>query len=138
MLLMLGRFVCSKVKSGLVQKLALAVVLNWAALVTMTMTSNLLIIRHVRCGAKAIASFSGLSLRRNEASKCSCCSTMTPNLPTRWVTAAIPARAVGMAATANKRHAQIGRARSLRCWDIGGTAEKGVILAELDLLIFAF
>jgi hypothetical protein len=30
MLLMLGRFVYSKLKSGLVQKLALAVVLNWA------------------------------------------------------------------------------------------------------------
>jgi hypothetical protein len=37
------RFVYRKVKSGLVQKLALAVVLNWAALVTMT--SNRLIIR---------------------------------------------------------------------------------------------
>jgi hypothetical protein len=33
---------------------------------------------------------------------------MTPNLPTPRVTAAIPARAVGMAATANKRGAQIG------------------------------
>jgi hypothetical protein len=43
MLLMLGRFVYSKVKSGLVQKLALAVVLNWADLVTMT--SNHMIIR---------------------------------------------------------------------------------------------
>jgi hypothetical protein len=43
MLLMLVRFVYSKAKSGLVQKLALAVVLNWAALVTMT--SNRLIVR---------------------------------------------------------------------------------------------
>jgi hypothetical protein len=43
MLLMLGRFVYSKVKSGLVQKLALEVLLNWAALVKMT--SNRLIIR---------------------------------------------------------------------------------------------
>jgi hypothetical protein len=41
MLLMLGRFVYSKLKSGLVQKLAIAVVLNWAAQVTMT--SNRLI-----------------------------------------------------------------------------------------------
>jgi hypothetical protein len=39
----LGRFVYSKLKSGLVQKLALAVVLNWAALVTIT--SNRLIIQ---------------------------------------------------------------------------------------------
>jgi hypothetical protein len=36
MLLMLRRFVNSKLKSGLVQKLALAVVLNWAAQVTIT------------------------------------------------------------------------------------------------------
>jgi hypothetical protein len=43
MLLMLERFVYSKLKSGLVQKLALVVVLNWAAQVTMT--SNRLIIR---------------------------------------------------------------------------------------------
>jgi hypothetical protein len=43
---------------------------------------------------------------------------MTPNLPTPRVTAAIPARAVGMAATANKRDAQIGRARS---WLLGLT-----------------
>jgi hypothetical protein len=43
MLLMLGRFFYSKVKSGRVQKLALAVVPNWAALVKMT--SNRLIIR---------------------------------------------------------------------------------------------
>jgi hypothetical protein len=43
MLLMLGSFVYSKLKSGLAQKLALAVVLIWAALVTMT--SNHLIIR---------------------------------------------------------------------------------------------
>jgi hypothetical protein len=43
MLLMLGRFVYSKLKSGLVQKLALAVVLNWAAQVTMT--SNRLILQ---------------------------------------------------------------------------------------------
>jgi hypothetical protein len=42
-MLVLGRFVYSKVKSGLVQKVALAVVLNWAAQVTMT--SNRLIIR---------------------------------------------------------------------------------------------
>jgi hypothetical protein len=40
---MLGRFVYSKLKSGLVPKLALAVVLNWAAQVTMT--SNRLIIQ---------------------------------------------------------------------------------------------
>jgi hypothetical protein len=44
---------------------------------------------------------------------------MTPNLPTPKVTAAIPARAVGMAATDNKRDAQIGRIRSFRCWDLG-------------------
>jgi hypothetical protein len=43
MLLMLGRFVYSKLKSGLLQKLALAVVLKWAALVTMT--SDCLVIR---------------------------------------------------------------------------------------------
>jgi hypothetical protein len=43
MLLMLERFVYSKLQSGLVQKLALAVVLNWAAQVTMT--SNRLVIR---------------------------------------------------------------------------------------------
>jgi hypothetical protein len=43
MLLMLGRFVYSKLISGLVKKPALAVVLNWAALVTMT--SNRLIFR---------------------------------------------------------------------------------------------
>jgi hypothetical protein len=36
MLLMLGKFVYSKLKSGPVQKLALAVVLDWAAQVTMT------------------------------------------------------------------------------------------------------
>jgi hypothetical protein len=40
---MLGGFVYSKLKSGLVQKQALAVVLNWAAQVTTT--SNRLIIR---------------------------------------------------------------------------------------------
>jgi hypothetical protein len=43
MLLMLGRFVYSKLKSILVKELALAVVLNWAAQVTMT--SNRLTIR---------------------------------------------------------------------------------------------
>jgi membrane-anchored glycerophosphoryl diester phosphodiesterase (GDPDase) len=51
MLLMLGRFVYSKVKSGLVQKLALAVVLIWAALVTMT--SNRLIIR--ACALRSVS-----------------------------------------------------------------------------------
>jgi hypothetical protein len=40
---MLGSFVNSKVKSGAVQELALAVVLNRAALVTMTL--NRLVIR---------------------------------------------------------------------------------------------
>jgi hypothetical protein len=54
------------------------------------------------------------------------------------VTAAIQARAVGMAATANKQDAQIGRARSLRCWDLGWHSRKGCILAEMDLFIFAF
>jgi hypothetical protein len=43
MQLMLGRFVYSKVELGHVQKLALAVVLNWAALVTTI--SNRLVIR---------------------------------------------------------------------------------------------
>jgi hypothetical protein len=43
MLLMFGRFVYSKLKSGPVQKLALSVLLNWAAQVTMT--SNRLIIQ---------------------------------------------------------------------------------------------
>jgi hypothetical protein len=63
---------------------------------------------------------------------------MTPNLPTPRVTAAIPARAVGMAATAHKRDAQIGRTRSLHCWDLSCHSRKGCILAEMDLLIFAF
>jgi hypothetical protein len=58
---------------------------------------------------------------------------MTPNLPTPSVTAAIPARAMGIAATAHKRDAQISRTRLLRCW-----GRKGRILAEMDLLIFAF
>jgi hypothetical protein len=43
-----------------------------------------------------------------------------------------------MAATADKRDAQIGRTRSLRCWDFGWHSRKGCILAEMDLLIFAF
>jgi hypothetical protein len=43
MLLMLGRFVYGKVKSGLVKQLASAVVLNWAALATAT--PNRLVIR---------------------------------------------------------------------------------------------
>jgi hypothetical protein len=63
---------------------------------------------------------------------------MTPNLPTPRVTAAIPVRAVGMAAIANKRDAQIGRAPSLRCWDLGWHSRKGCILAEMDLFFFAF
>jgi hypothetical protein len=63
---------------------------------------------------------------------------MTPNLPTPRVTAAIQAGAVGMAPAANKRDAQIGRARSLRYWDLGWHSRKGCILAEMDLFIFAF
>jgi hypothetical protein len=53
-LLMLGRFVYSKAKAGLVQKGALAVVLNWAAPVTMT--SNRWIIRAcaLRCSSKSL------------------------------------------------------------------------------------
>jgi hypothetical protein len=43
-----------------------------------------------------------------------------------------------MAATANKRDAQAGRARSLRCWDSGWSSRKECILADRDLLIFAF
>jgi hypothetical protein len=50
-LFILGRLVYSKMKSGLVQKLAEAVVLNWAALVTMT--SNRLIIR--ACAMRSIS-----------------------------------------------------------------------------------
>jgi hypothetical protein len=63
---------------------------------------------------------------------------MTPNLPTPRVTAAIPARAVRMSATADKRGAQTGRAPSLRCWALGWHSRKGCILAEMDLFIFAF
>jgi hypothetical protein len=63
---------------------------------------------------------------------------MTQNLPTPRVTAAIPARAVGMAAPANKQDAQAGRAFSLRCRDFSWHNRKGRILAEMDLLIFAF
>jgi hypothetical protein len=63
---------------------------------------------------------------------------MTLNLPTPRETAAIPAREVGIAATANKRDAQIGRARSLRYWDLDWHSRKGRILAEMDLFIFAF
>jgi hypothetical protein len=48
---MLGKFVYSKFKSGLVQKLAFAVVLNWAAQVTMT--SNRLIIQ--ACALRSIS-----------------------------------------------------------------------------------
>jgi hypothetical protein len=43
MLLMLGSFVHSKVKSGLMQEQAIAVVLNWVTRVTMT--SNRFMIR---------------------------------------------------------------------------------------------
>jgi hypothetical protein len=63
---------------------------------------------------------------------------MTPNLPTPRVTAAIPARAAGMAAIANKRDTQTGRARSFRCWNLGWHSRQGCILAELDLLVFAY
>jgi hypothetical protein len=51
LLLKLGRFVYSKLKSGLVQKLALAVVLNWAAQVAMI--SNRLIIE--ACASRSLS-----------------------------------------------------------------------------------
>jgi hypothetical protein len=63
---------------------------------------------------------------------------MTLNLPTPTVTEAILTRAVGIAAAANKRYTQ--EFERVRC-PVGtkvGTAEKGAILAEMDLLIFAF
>jgi hypothetical protein len=50
----------------------------------------------------------------------------------------IAARAVEMAGTADKRDAQIGRARSLRSLDLCWHSRKGRISAEMDLLIFAF
>jgi hypothetical protein len=43
-----------------------------------------------------------------------------------------------MAAAANKRDAQLARAHSLRCWDLGWRSRNGCCLAEVDLLIFAF
>jgi hypothetical protein len=56
------------------------------------------------------------------------------------VTAAIPARAVGMAATANKRDAQIGRARSLRLryWDLIWHSRKGCYFGRNGLVQFTF
>jgi hypothetical protein len=81
MLLMLGKFVYSKVKSGLVQKLALAAVLNWAALVTMT--SNRLIIR--ACALRSLSKslvLGAFAQEERSHSYCSGCSTTMPNLPT--------------------------------------------------------
>jgi hypothetical protein len=41
-----------------------------------------------------------------------------------------------MAATANKRDAQIGRARSLRCWDLGWHSRKGCYFGRNGLAHF--
>jgi hypothetical protein len=41
-----------------------------------------------------------------------------------------------MAATAHKRDAQIGRARSLRCWDLGWRSRKGCCFGRNGLAYF--
>jgi hypothetical protein len=102
MLLMLGTFVYSKVKSGLVQKLALAVVLNWAALATMPSNRPIIKTCALRSSNKSLV-LGAFAQEERSRTYCSC-STTTPKPADAQgrVTAANPAGAVGMAATATK------------------------------------
>jgi hypothetical protein len=115
------------VKLDLVLELALAVVLNRTAPVTMT--SNRLIIRAyaLRNLNKSLV-LGPFAQEERCHSYCSGYSTTAPTLPMPRVTAAIPARAVGMAATANKRDAQAFPTRSLCCRDLGWHSRIGVQL----------
>jgi hypothetical protein len=105
MLLMLGRFVYSRLKSGLVQKLVTAVVLNWAALVTMA--SNRLIIR--RCKLRSLSE--SLVLEAFAQEELQLLLDDDAESADAQGNSSIPARAVRMAATADERDKQVERVR---------------------------